>query len=245
MELSIVLPTHNERDNAPLLMYALKVALKGIKYEIVLVDDGSSDGTAAACQALAQIVDIPLVVLERPDKLGLGNAYKRGVDEAKGAYIAIMDADLSHDPRDLPKLLSEIKRTKATVCIGSRYCPAGGVANWPLLRRITSRGANILARIFTGLSCSDMTNSYRVYRRDFLYHSIRQVGAAGFAYQMEILYRIKGRLVELPVQFHDRAAGHSKLAAREYIHFLVRGTSILLGRFSQRLVDWLYDVRLG
>ncbi|KAI5171760.1 dolichol-phosphate mannosyltransferase [Nematocida sp. LUAm3] len=240
MELSIILPTHNERENASLLIYALSKILEQVEHEVILVDDGSTDGTAKACRDISKICGSSLTVVERPEKLGLGNAYKRGLEEASGKYILLMDADLSHDPRDIPRLLKKLKETHASICIGSRYLKEGGVCNWSIFRRLTSRGANLLARIFTGLPCADMTNSYRIYKKDVLKCGIRSVGASGFAYQMEILYRCNATIAEIPVVFYERLSGVSKLSYKEYLHFLIRGTVILLDRFDLFIKKVLY-----
>lgn len=234
MEISILLPTHNERETAPVLICALGKALKGKEYEIIVVDDGSTDRTALACKLVGEKANVNVKVIERPEKLGLGNAYKKGLEEAKGRYICIMDADLSHDPRDISVLLQKCKDENADVCIGTRYAVGGGVSNWALSRKITSRGANILSKVFTGITATDMTNSYRVYRKALLRSNIKKIGAEGFAYQMEALYRCTdAKIVETPVKFHERVAGTSKLSFSEYIQFIIRGISIFMDRIIQ------------
>lgn len=235
MELSIVLPTHNEKGNAPLLIYLIEKILKGVKYEIVVVDDGSTDGTADACKAVMSRLNITGSVLIRKEKMGLGNAYKRGVEHAMGDYVVILDADLSHDPREIPNLLKKIKETGAGIVVGSRYRKCGGTCNWPFTRKVTSQGANILAHIFTGKSVTDMTNSYRIYKRDTINYAIRNVKASGFAYQMEILYHSNKHIEEIPVKFYERVSGQSKLSFKEYIQFLVWGSSLLAVRMSSAL----------
>ncbi|KAI5180997.1 dolichol-phosphate mannosyltransferase [Nematocida sp. AWRm80] len=233
MEVSILVPTHNERENAKVLIYSVHMLLKDTKYEIIIIDDGSTDNTAAECNRLATRLNASVQVLERKEKLGLGNAYKRGIEYASGKYIVIMDADLSHDPREIPKLLQKIKETNTEIIIGSRYTKGGAVSNWPLFRRLTSQGANILAQIFTGIQTSDLTNSYRIYKRDILVSSIKMVLSSGFAYQMEVLYRCNTTIKEHPVHFHEREYGVSKLSLKEYTHFLYWGSFILLTRMTK------------
>ncbi|KAI5132439.1 dolichol-phosphate mannosyltransferase [Nematocida ausubeli] len=239
MELSIIIPTHNEKDNAPLLMYLISEVLKAVQYEIIIVDDGSSDGTSAACTAIADKLGITAQVLTRKEKLGLGNAYKRGLEHASGDYVVILDSDLSHDPREILRLLKKIKETRAGVVIGSRYTGEGGTCNWPFSRKMTSQGANILAYIFTGKRNSDMTNSYRIYKRDVINYAIRNVKAQGFAYQMEILYHCHQKIDEIPICFYERLSGYSKLSGKEYAQFLRWGCTLLAMRardFVQKAV---------
>lgn len=241
MELSVVLPTHNERNNVLLLIYCLDQVLTGRECEIIVVDDGSTDGTEAACQQLRPRLRCPLTVLVRPEKLGLGSAYKRGVQQAAGKYIVLMDADLSHDPRDIPRLLEQIVATNANVVIGSRYRPHGGVDHWPLFRRTTSRGANLLARWFTGRSNTDLTNSFRIYKTDVIKAGINQVRSTGFSYQMEILYHCPGKIEEIPVKFHQRVHGCSKLGPLEYFQFLKWGSYLWLHRLSEQMKATIYE----
>lgn len=240
MELSIILPTHNEKDNAPLLIYLIAQILKGVQYEIILVDDGSSDGTGDACQEVLDRLKISGEIIIRKEKTGLGNAYKKGVECSSGDYIVILDADLSHDPREIPLLLKKIKDTGAGIVVGSRYRENGGTCNWPFRRKVTSQGANILAHIFTGKSVSDMTNSYRIYKRDTINYAIRNVKAPGFAYQMEILYHCSKPIEEIPVKFYERVSGYSKLSSREYAQFLLWGSHLL----AKRMVNALHSALL-
>lgn len=235
MELSIILPTHNEEKNAPLLIYLIDKVLKGIEYEIIVVDDGSTDGTGEKCQRLIDRLNIIGHIIVRKEKLGLGNAYKKGIEYAIGDYIVILDADLSHDPREIPRLLKKIKETKAGIVVGSRYRDNGGTCNWPFTRKLTSQGANILAHIFTGKTVTDMTNSYRIYKRDTINYAIRNVKASGFAYQMEILYHCNKTIEEIPVKFYERISGYSKLSSNEYAQFILWGTSLLARRICNQL----------
>ncbi|KAI5189812.1 dolichol-phosphate mannosyltransferase [Nematocida sp. AWRm77] len=243
MEISIVLPTHNEKSNALLLVHCIDKVMKDTACEIIIVDDGSTDGTSEACSALQPRIKCPLKVLTRPTKLGLGSAYKRGVEHTSGKYVVFMDADLSHDPRDIPRLLQKIssRNTCAGVVLGSRYRAHGGVSAWPLFRRVTSRGANMLARLFTGKQNTDMTNSFRIYKTDVLKSGIKSVRSTGFSYQMEILYRCNAPVEEIPVKFHERVHGHSKLGPLEYVQFLKWGVLMLLERAAASLSTSIYE----
>lgn len=240
MDLSIVIPTHNERENVSLLIYLIDKLLANESCEVLVVDDGSTDGTANACKKLAGIVKCKLRIFVRDRKLGLGNAYKRGVAHATGKFVILMDADLSHDPRDIPRLLAKIRESRAGIVIGSRYMNGGGMSNWPFPRKVVSKGANLLARIFTGRAQSDMTNSYRIYRRDVLRAGIQNVRASGFAYQMDILFRCNTQIDELPVCFYERACGCSKLCVKEYFEFLAWGSLMLIERAGSFMQERLY-----
>ncbi|KAI5188796.1 dolichol-phosphate mannosyltransferase [Nematocida minor] len=241
MELSIIIPTHNEKSNAPLLMHLISKVLKGVAYEVIIVDDGSTDGTADLCSKVAEKTGIEAQILVRDRKMGLGNAYKRGVSHAKGSYIVILDADLSHDPREIPNLLRKIKDTQAGIVIGSRYREGGGTCNWPFLRKLTSQGANILAHIFTGKQNTDMTNSYRIYKKDIITYAIQNVQAQGFAYQMEILFHCSKKIEEIPIKFYERLSGRSKLSVNEYAQFLLWGSSLLAKRVKNSTQELLYS----
>ncbi|KAH9386355.1 dolichol-phosphate mannosyltransferase [Nematocida major] len=240
MELSIIIPTHNERGSAPLLVYLISEVLLGTEYEIIVVDDGSTDGTADACREIVRARGVQAQILVRAEKHGLGNAYKRGAEHAQGKYVLILDADLSHDPREIPRFMQKAKETGADVVIGSRYTGEGGTCNWPFFRKLTSQGANILAHIFTGKASTDMTNSYRLYKRDVLACAINSVKAQGFAYQMEVLHHCGKRVQEIPIKFYERQAGCSKLSAREYAQFLVWGSALMASRCIKQACLFLH-----
>ncbi|EIJ87274.1 dolichol-phosphate mannosyltransferase [Nematocida parisii] len=240
MKLSIIIPTHNEKDNAPLLMFLISEVLKDVEYEIIIVDDGSTDGTSDACNEVLNKLGINGKVLTRKEKLGLGNAYKRGLEHTTGDYIVILDSDLSHDPREIPNLIKKMKNTKAGIVIGSRYTGEGGMSNWPFSRKLTSQGANILAYIFTGKKNTDMTNSYRIYKKDIIHYAIQSVKASGFAYQMEILYHCPQKIEEIPTCFYERLTGYSKLSGNEYAQFLLWGGTLLASRAMSYVKDLIY-----
>ncbi|OAG31627.1 dolichol-phosphate mannosyltransferase [Nematocida displodere] len=241
MKVSVILPTHNEKENITVLLRMIETVMKDVPTEVIVVDDGSTDGTSEACRELSSTLStIQVSTITRAQKTGLGSAYVCGVGHATGEYVLIMDADLSHDPRDMLRLLRRAEETGAGVVIGTRYTKEGGFSNWPFFRKLTSRTANLLAGMFTGKTHSDMTNSYRVYRRDVLQAGIRKVQATGFAYQMEILYHCKTRVEEVPVCFYERSYGRSKLGPYEYFHFLFWGSVLLCRRLQLLLHRVLY-----
>jgi len=123
--------------------------------------------------------------------MGLGSAYMDGLKLCKGNFIVIMDADLSHHPKYLTQFIELQKSTNSDIVTGSRYIPNGGVVNWGFSRKLTSRGANFLASTFLGVNCSDLTGSFRLYKRDVLEKVIKDVVSRGYAFQMEIIIRAK------------------------------------------------------
>lgn len=241
---SVIVPTYNERENVPILAALLAEALEspperggaGLSprdWELVVVDDASPDGTAATVRALARCFPAGQIVLaERPSKLGLGSAYRHGLLHARGTWVALMDADLSHPPRDLPRMIAKAREAGADVVSGTRYSGGGGVAGWDLRRKLTSRGANVLASALLGTSrVGDLTGAYRLYKRPLLESLLAQVASTGYAFQMEAAARCEHTpgvvIAEVPIVFVDRLYGCSKLGSAEIWLFL-RGLLRLL-----------------
>jgi len=211
---TVVVPTYNEREN--LAHIAAGILLHG--YSLLIVDDGSPDGTGDIADELA--TDIPRVsVIHRPSKQGLGPAYAAGFDRAlaNGAEVIIeMDADFSHNPADLPRLVKAV-RDGADVAIGSRYVPGGQTPDWPAARRIISRGGNLYARTMLGIATRDATAGFRAFRADSLARlPYRSAQASGYGFQVEMAWRANQagmNVVELPITFRDRAMGTSKMGS--------------------------------
>lgn len=185
----------------------------------MIVDDASPDGTGELADRLAG--DLPGVsVLHRPEKAGLGPAYAAGFEAAlaEGADILCeMDADFSHDPEDVPRLVDAVRRG-ADLAIGSRYVPGGGIPDWPIVRRLLSKGGNVYARAMLGLPVHDATAGFRAYKASAL-RLLRPetCQSAGYAFQIEMTRRAVDaglRIVEVPIIFRDRAAGTSKMGGR-------------------------------
>ena len=209
---TVVVPTYNERDNLPHL--AAAVRLHG--YRLLIVDDDSPDGTGTVADALAA-PDPLMDVLHRRTKEGLGPAYAAGFDRVLSgpAEVVIeMDADFSHNPSDLPRLV-EALADGADLAIGSRYVPGGGTPDWPPHRRALSRGGNLYARLMLGIPVRDATAGFRAFRADALRRlPYRQAQASGYGFQVEMAMRAHEadmRIVELPVVFRDRTVGTSKM----------------------------------
>ena len=213
----IVVPTYNEAANLEPLVAAVRAAAPDAR--ILVVDDASPDGTGELADALAA-ADPAVSALHRPRKAGLGLAYVTGFARALSAgagYVLEMDADLSHDPRDVPRLL-EHARGGADVVLGSRYVPGGGVQDWDLLRRAISRGGCRYARSVLGVGVRDLTGGFKCFRASALRAiDFETVRSEGYAFQVELTYRALARglrVEEIPITFRERSAGESKMSAR-------------------------------
>jgi dolichol-phosphate mannosyltransferase len=227
----VVIPTYNEHNNIrPLVERILALSLP---LDLFFVDDGSPDGTGRLLDDLCR--SLPHVrVLHRPGKLGLGTAYReayRDLLKEDYAFFLQMDADLSHRPEDMVRLLQAAN--EADVVIGSRYCTGGGSRNWPFLRRILSRVANGVSGGLLGFAIGDSTAGFRCYRREVLeYLDKIDIRADGYAFQIEMAYHSQCmgfRIVEIPIIFEDRVRAKSKMSYRE-----VRGAMATLGRLSRQ-----------
>ncbi len=207
----VVIPTYNEAEN---LRRVVAAALaQGVR--VLIVDDASPDGTGAIADSLAD--GYRVAVLHRKGKQGLGPAYAAGFRRAIELFADIvceMDADLSHDPADLPRLLAAVD-AGADVALGSRYVRGGGVADWPWHRRALSRGGNMYAAAMLGGGIHDMTSGFRAYRVE----ALKQLDpwhaeASGYGFQIELAWRARAAgldVVEVPITFRDRSEGTSKM----------------------------------
>ena len=213
MKTLIVTPTYNERKNIRELVST--VLMLNPDYHILVVDDSSPDGTAEIVEKLQADYDT-LHLLSRDEKDGLGSAYIAGFNYAlERDYEAVvqMDADMSHDPKDVPLLIEAIEN--ADLAIGSRYISGINVVNWPLHRLIISYGANIYTRLVTRLPVRDATGGFKCWRREALEAiNLDGVRSQGYSFQIEMTYRawLKGfRITEIPIIFVDRTVGESKM----------------------------------
>ena len=226
---SVIVPTYNERRNIGILYLLLREAfahpsLAKDEFQVVVVDDNSPDGTADVVRALQkEYRDERLLLRPRAGKLGLGTAYIHGLAHATGDFVIIMDADLSHHPRAIPEFIAKQRATGCDVVTGTRYVPGGGVHGWDTRRKLTSRVANYLAHVLLNPGVSDLTGSFRLYRKDALERMVRSVKSKGYVFQMEIIVRCKKaglRVAEVPISFVDRVYGTSKLGGAEIIGYL-------------------------
>jgi len=212
---TVCLPTYNERENLERMLHALREVLP-TDGGVLVIDDGSPDGTGALADRLAN--EIPNVsVLHRERKEGLGPAYIAGFRRAlaDGAELVLeMDCDFSHDPAEVPRLLAAAE--EADLVLGSRYVEGGGVRNWGRLRRFVSEGGSTYARIMLGTKVRDLTGGFKCFRRVVLETiPLDRIDSKGYAFQIETTFRAQRagfRVVEVPIVFVDREEGHSKMS---------------------------------
>ncbi len=220
----IIIPTYNERDNAPAIAAAVHESLPDA--HILFVDDNSPDGTGAVIDAL--VPHAPWVkILHRAGKQGLGTAYIAGFKKglADGYQVLIeMDADFSHDPKYLPEMLRRLD-AGADLVIGSRYVDGGGTENWGLGRRFISKGGGLYARTILGVGIRDLTAGFLAYKRHVLESlDLDGVGSQGYGFQIEMKYRALGkgfRVEEMPIVFVDRRVGQSKMSRKIFVEALL------------------------
>ena len=223
----VVLPTYQEAENILEVLRQVRAVLPGA--DILVIDDSSPDGTSGLAKAAA--LDLGGIdVLVRPEKAGLGGAYRTGFREAtdRGYQVLVeMDSDLSHDPSALPSLLTAIDEG-ADMAIGSRYVPGGEILNWPVHRRLLSRYGNRYSSFVLRLDVSDTTSGFRAYRTDILGRmGVDGIRADGYAFHIEMVYRLVkagGRVVERPITFRDRDRGVSKMSPRIVVEALALTT---------------------
>jgi dolichol-phosphate mannosyltransferase len=210
----LVLPTYNEAENVEAFVEAARAKLPA-SAQVLIVDDSSPDGSGEIAERLAERHE-NVSVLHRPAKEGLGPAYVAGFRRALAAGAGLvleMDADFSHDPAYLPRLLDAAQR--ADLVLGSRYVDGGGVSDWGPLRRGISRGGSTYARFVLGVDVRDLTGGFKCFRREVLERiDLDSIQARGYAFQVEMTYRaIRAgfKVVEVPIVFRDRRAGSSKM----------------------------------
>ncbi|XP_070824557.1 dolichol-phosphate mannosyltransferase subunit 1 isoform X1 [Chaetodon trifascialis] len=267
---SILLPTYNERENLPLIVWLLVKYLgeSGFNYEIIVIDDGSPDGTLEVAEQLQKIYGEDKILLRpRAKKLGLGTAYIHGMKHATGNFIFIMDADLSHHPKFIPEFIEKQKGGDYDLVSGTRYRGDGGVYGWDLRRKlirylqvnnsisslqfpltclpltlisadkrlkfdflfcplppslIHSRGANFLAQVLLRPGASDLTGSFRLYKKKVLESLVERCVSKGYVFQMEMIVRARQlnyTIGEVPISFVDRVYGESKLGGNEIVSY--------------------------
>jgi dolichol-phosphate mannosyltransferase len=223
-QVAVVIPTYNERDNLEPIVGRVRAAVPDA--DILVVDDNSPDGTGEIADKLAAS-DPHVHVLHRAGKSGLGTAYIAGftwgLERGYGVLVE-HDADGSHDPADLPKMLGALER--ADLVIGSRYVPGGTVVNWPKSRELLSRGANIYVRIMLGIGIHDATAGYRAYRAATLRAvGLDRVESQGYCFQIDLTLRTAQRglvIREVPITFTERARGASKMSKAVFAEALWR-----------------------
>ena len=230
--LALVVPTYNERDRLPELVRAIFDVYQaaGVDGEIVIVDDNSPDGTGNLADELA--LRFPIRVIHRGGKLGLGTAVIDGFNASEAEYVGVIDADLSHPPDLVPRMLRAIQDAHADIVIGSRYIPGGGTRNWELSRVLMSRFACLLARGLTPVK--DVTSGFFLIRRELARNVT--ISAGGFKICLELLIRSTPRLViEVPYVFTGRTAGQSKMNLAEAMGYLKQLRDLRAYRRTHRI----------
>ncbi|XP_071649781.1 dolichol-phosphate mannosyltransferase subunit 1 [Temnothorax longispinosus] len=223
---SILLPTYNEVENLPIIIWLIVKYMEEseLAYEIIVIDDGSPDGTLDMAKQLQRVYGEDKIVLKpREKKLGLGTAYMHGIKYATGNFIVIMDADLSHHPKFIPKMAELQRYLELDIVSGTRYAQGGGVYGWDFRRKLVSRGANFLTQILLRPGASDLTGSFRLYKKDVLEKLIQSCVSKGYVFQMEMIVRARQfnyTIGEVPITFVDRVYGQSKLGGSEVVQFV-------------------------
>lgn len=235
---SVILPTYNEKKNLPVIVWLLAKTFteNQLAWEIIIVDDASPDGTQDVARELQKVYGEDYILLKpRSGKLGLGTAYIYGLNFCTGDFVIIMDADFSHHPKFIPEFIKLQQAHNLDIVTGTRYrstsYPAmpggvpvtpGGVHGWDLKRKLVSRGANFLADTVLNPGVSDLTGSFRLYRKHVLKNIIELVVSRGYVFQMEMMVRARAlgyTVGEVPITFVDRIFGESKLGADEIVGY--------------------------
>lgn len=212
--------------NLPIITYLLAKTFQenNLDWEVVIVDDNSPDGTQEVAKKLIEIYGEDHIQLRpRAGKLGLGTAYVHGLTYCKGDFVIIMDADFSHHPSAIPQFIARQKEGDYDIVTGTRYAGDGGVYGWDLKRKLVSRGANFLASVVLRPGVSDLTGSFRLYKKPVLQKVIDVSKSKGYVFQMEMMVRAKAmgmNVAEVPISFVDRLYGESKLGGDEIVGYL-------------------------
>jgi dolichol-phosphate mannosyltransferase len=216
--ISLIIPTLNEAENLPLLVPQIAAALAGREYEILIVDDKSTDATPDVCAELAQQYPLRLLVREEP-KDGLSGAVLHGLAAASGDAFVVMDADLQHPPQRLPELLAPLESGEADFVLGSRYVPGGSTGEkWTLFRKINSRIATLLARPFAGDTRDPMSGFFTLKRET--YEQAQRLTPLGYKIGLELMCKCRVKRVrEIPIHFAERTRGQSKLTLKEQLRY--------------------------
>ena len=211
-ELCVIVPTLNERDNVPVLVEAVDRALAGVDYEIVFVDDDSDDGTAECARKIAQL-NPRVRVVQRVGRKGLSSAAVEGMLATSAPYLAVMDGDMQHDERILPRMLHALRTSDIDLAVGTRNIAGGGMGNFAPLRVALSQAGRALSRAVCKTELSDPMSGYFVIRRTFLNEVVRNLSLTGFKILVDIVASAErpARVAEIPYTFRNRRQGESKL----------------------------------
>ncbi len=217
---SIIVPTYNERGNIEILYNSISKNLNGHDFEILIVDDNSPDGTSDIVADI-QRKDPRVRLIKREKKNGLASAIMEGVKNANGEYVVMMDADLSHDPKDLVRMMDAINGG-LDIVVGSRYMDGGRIIGWPLKRHIVSSGALILAKVLFNLPVKDTLSGFAIYKKKVLEQLNGKLSLLGYKLLLEVLVKTPEdvEVKEVPITFTNRLNGDSKLGFDQIYHYL-------------------------
>ena len=236
----VLIPTYNEAANILIVLESVLSLKEDIS--IIIIDDNSQDGTAELVRGVQEKYPSRITLIEREGKLGLGTAYLTGFKKALDMgfdYICEMDADLSHNPTDLPFLIAPVRANEADLVVGSRYINGVRVMNWPLSRLILSYGAGIYTRMITRLPIHDVTAGFKCYHQRVLQAlDLDKVKSNGYSFQIEMKYKAwrKGfRLAEVPIVFTERTEGQSKMSKKIVAEAMTKVWELRLRNIIKRL----------
>jgi dolichol-phosphate mannosyltransferase len=231
-EVAVVVPTYKERDNVAELVHRLEACFKGVRWELVVVDDDSPDATADAVRSLSRIHPHVRCV-QRIGRRGLSSASIEGILATAAPFVAVMDGDLQHDERILPKMLQQLKSDNFDIAIGSRYVSGGGIGSWDDQRAMFSRLATRISHLVVPPTLNDPMSGFFMIRRDAFMHRVRNLSAIGFKILVDLFASgsPKLRFVEIPYQFRERIAGESKLDRQVVWDYGILLLDKLVGRF--------------
>jgi dolichol-phosphate mannosyltransferase len=232
--LSVVIPTFNEAQNVREMVSRLDATLKGIAWEAIFVDDNSPDGTAAEAKALSA-ADERVRCIRRLGRRGLASACIEGIMSSAATYVVVIDADLQHDERILPRMLSLLTNDSADLVIGSRYIPGGSADAFASSRASFSKVANKIAQMLLGVSVSDPMSGFFMMRRDRFEQVAGELSSIGFKILLDVMVTARGhlRVVEVPYEFRERLFGESKFDAQIGLEFL----GLILAKLTRGIVD--------
>jgi dolichol-phosphate mannosyltransferase len=236
-ELSVIVPTYNERDNVPLVVELLKRTLEDVSWEVIFVDDNSPDGTAAAVRALGA-ADDRVRCIRRIGRRGLAGACIEGMLSSQARYIAVLDADLQHDETLLAAMLERIRKGDVDVVVGSRYIPGGSADSFTSKRRFMSRLSHVAAHMITKVELSDSGSGFYMIRRDVVEEIAPRLSSQGFKLLLDIMTTARGtlRAAELPYTFRERQHGESKLDA----HIVLDFAALLVAKLTNDAVSFRF-----
>src|ERR1700733_6007638 len=232
--LSVVIPTFNEAQNVREMVSRLDATLNGIAWEAIFVDDNSPDGTAAEAKALSA-ADERVRCIRRLGRRGLASACIEGIMSSAATYVVVIDADLQHDERILPRMLSLLTNDSADLVIGSRYIPGGSADAFASSRASFSKVANKIAQMLLGVSVSDPMSGFFMMRRDRFEQVAGELSSIGFKILLDVMVTARGhlRVVEVPCEFRERLFGARKFDAQIRLEFL----GLILAKLTRGIVD--------